>query len=462
MKRILEPAVLTKLRTIGDAGLDQLPSAKRTVDELRRRTDLLPQSVVPDPDKLFLAQCLYRDYTAEISGALLLAALPQSYATEYGAGVLGAHGQLTSNLTQRIGRTAQFLVTVLQQGENTADDQNRLWDWRCSKPGTDVTDLPWARCVQLRLFHQNVRKTLVSSTDKAVKALLGDENKAPKTPLNQEDLLGMLLMFSFVVFEVLDRFGICWTADEQDAFLHLWDVVGGYLAIGSDAVRKELKPTYEIPAGWQGLRPPTIDDSRCLVNQIRTRQWIDPTPQANVSGISWTSLRAGRELTRALLDELQAGMPSLLKPVPIAVMRSLNPEVVRNRLNLGSNGVLMQSLSLMPKRRARVAPFTSIEYPNKLAGRVLRSLANDVTARASVHLGQKFELRIAGAPDWEYGAASAEVDEGINVIPVSEVQLDTTQSTQARSSPRRAPRVASTERRASPPARRRGAAPRSP
>src|SRR4029079_12451317 len=209
------------LRTIGDPVLDQLAPAQRTFEKLRLRTDLLPQSVVPDPDKLFVAQRLYRDYTAEISGALLLAALPQSYATEYGAGVLGAHGQLTNNLTQRIGRTAQFLVTVLQQGDNTPDDQTRLWDWRCSNSATDVTDLPWARCVQLRLFHQNVRTTLASSPDDAVKALLGDENKAPKKPLNQEDLLGMLLMFSFVVFEVLDRFGLCWTADEQDAFLHL-------------------------------------------------------------------------------------------------------------------------------------------------------------------------------------------------------------------------------------------------
>jgi len=433
MKRVLEPDVLATLRTIGDPGLDRLRKAQRTFDILRKRDDLLPESVVPDPDKLFIAQRLYRDYTAEISGALLLAALPQSYATEYGAGVLGAHGQLTNDLSRRIGRTAQFLVTILQQGEHTEADQNRLWDWRCSKDVTAVDELPWAVCLRLRLFHQLVREQLISSNDDGVKALLGDENNAPKKPLNQEDLLGMLLMFSFVVFEVLDRYGICWTADEQDAFLHLWDVVGGYMAIGSDAVRRVLKPTYEIPPDWRGLRPPAIEDSRCLVNQIRARQWIDPSPQANVSGISWTSLRAGRELTRALLDELEAGMPSLLKPLPIAVMRSLNPDVVRNRLNLGSNGVLMQSLSLMPNRKSRVAPFTSIEAPNKFASRVLRTLANDVTARASVHLGEKFELRMPGAPDWQYGAAAAPSAEDVSASPASEAPLDTTPPVQARS-----------------------------
>ena len=49
--------------------------------------------VQPDCEKLVVAQRLFGDYTPEIAGALLLAALPQSYATEYGAAVLGARGE---------------------------------------------------------------------------------------------------------------------------------------------------------------------------------------------------------------------------------------------------------------------------------------------------------------------------------------------------------------------------------
>ena len=407
MSRVVLPVPqLERLRKIGDLRLEKLlkdglpvlanvPPDRQTFENLRLRTDLLPRAIKPDPDKLALAQRLFGDYAAEISGALLLAALPQSYATEYGAAVLGAHGELTNNLTRRIGRTAQFLLTVTQSADKAAD-QSRLWDWRKSAGEKNVDHLPWAACVQLRIFHQIVREQLMSDTDPRIKELLGTHNNPP---LNQEDLLGMMLTFSFAVFEVLEHYGISWTADEQEAYLHLWDLIGGYLAIGSTLVKAELKPC-RVPSTWQGLRPPTIGQSRDLLDQIRARQWLDPTPRANVAALSWTALRSGRVLARALLDELEEGMPPLLKPLPIAVMRALNTDVVRERLNLGGNGVILQSLTLLPKREVKIARFTSFQSPNRLAGRVLRTLANEVTARSLVHLVQEFSITFPGAPDW--------------------------------------------------------------
>ncbi len=97
-------------------------------------------------------------------------------------------------------------------------------------------------------------------------------------------------------------------------------------------------------------------------------------------------------------------MPPLLKPLPIAVMRALNNDLVRRRLNLGGNGVLLQSLAQLPKREAKVARFTSVRSPNRLAGRVLRTLANDVTARARVHLDKTVDLTVPGSPDWPHSA----------------------------------------------------------
>jgi hypothetical protein len=410
MNRVLPPDVFTTLCRLGDPDLENTPAEQRTLANLCQWPNLLPENVVPDPEKLVVAQRLFGDYTAEISGALLLAALPQSYATGYGSRVLVANGKLTSDLARRIGRTAQFLVTILQQGKDDDKDQNRLWNYQAS--GEQTEGLPWVACLNLRLRHQVIRDSLTSSDDEAVMLLLGTATRAPDgrsvsmssvrdhTPLNQEDLLGMLLTFSFAVFEVLDLYGISWTADEQESYLHLWDLVGGYLGIGSKTVRDALTGPCAIPADWLGLRPPTIERSRRLLDQIRGRQWVDPTPEANVTAKTWTSLRSGRILTRALLDELQEGMPPLLKPLPIAVMRALSPRVVRDRLNLGGNGVLLQSLSLMPKRPVRVGPFTSINSPNRFAGRVLRSLANDVTARASVHFRANPELKMPSGFDW--------------------------------------------------------------
>src|SRR3954451_5142513 len=173
MNRVLPTEALELLRSVGDPVLELMPAAERSVECLRLKADLLPANVVPDPEKLYIAQRLYGQYTAEISGALLLAALPQSYATAYGAGGLGAHGQLETDLSLRIGRTAEFLVTVLQQGEDKVADQNRLWDWRQSTAGSS-DDLPWVKCLNLRIRHQRVRDTLTSSTDTSVIELLTD------------------------------------------------------------------------------------------------------------------------------------------------------------------------------------------------------------------------------------------------------------------------------------------------
>ncbi len=133
---VLRTEVLERLRTLGDDGLKSSgfvdPALIKIDDALRKfndlpKAELLPRAFKIDPEKLLVAQRLFSDYIAEISGALLLAALPQSYATEYGAAVLGAHGELTRNLTRRIGATAQFLLTVMQRGADAAD-QDRLWD----------------------------------------------------------------------------------------------------------------------------------------------------------------------------------------------------------------------------------------------------------------------------------------------------------------------------------------------
>src|SRR5205085_9748899 len=59
------------------------------------------------------ARDLFVRYGDEISAALLLSALPESYGAEWGAPVLIAHGDLVWQLPRRIRQTALFLVGVL-------------------------------------------------------------------------------------------------------------------------------------------------------------------------------------------------------------------------------------------------------------------------------------------------------------------------------------------------------------
>ena len=72
----------------------------------------------------------------------------------------------------------------------------------------------------------------------------------------------MLLTLSITVFEVLESYDLTWSVDEQEAYLHLWDVVGGYLGIGNPAVIEALRQQIEhvetslAQRGCERIHPP--------------------------------------------------------------------------------------------------------------------------------------------------------------------------------------------------------------
>ncbi len=427
MKRtILPETALKDLRSIGDPDLDGRISKPSAVLEAVRNQGLYAfaqdrqwekmvkgggptaPSVALDPDKLSEAQRLFAVFGTEIAGALLLAALPQSYATAFGVGVLGANERLESDLVRRIRGTAQFLLAVMERAR--PEDQHRLWAPSAESNTRRDSPAPWEVCTALRVYHAAIRADLHQRRkdgNEQVRQLLGEHNDPP---LNQEDLLCMLLSFSITVFEVLERYGINWTADEQDAYLHAWDVVGAHLGIGAPAVVWLMEAEHQAsgtpPGGeppptltdarWRGLRPPTVDATRALLDQMRARQWIDTSPRSPFEIEAWSSARAGRILTKALLDELAAAMPPALALLPLAVMRALAPEVVRTRLNLGTNGLILRTLGALPKRTYVIDRFTALHATNPVGGRVLRMLANEVTSRATLRFMREGDFVIAG------------------------------------------------------------------
>ena len=423
MKPPLPDDVLEALRTIGDPELEALTTsgclskddlleymksvqndglhsvAPSLLERFPAMTDIVQrQTITPDPSMLRDAQDLFGRFGTEVSGALLLAALPQSYATERGSVVLVANAELQSNLVRRIRGTALFLLIVMQRTPPTRagrQDDATTMQWVSDLPVDQAADLPqtcgvlsWQICAALRVYHHAIRTHLLDVAPNVGVAV------------NQEDLLGMLLTFTISVFEVLERYGICWTADEQEAYLHAWDVIGDQLGIGSPEVKAAIAGLGESTTGWHGLRPPTVTGTRALLEQIRERHWIEPSATSAHDGGAGSGMRSGRLLTSSLLDELAAAMPSTLKMLPITVMRVLAPDVVRRRLTLGHSGILIRALGQLPKRRRVVGRFTAITTPNPIVGRVLRMMANEVTSRAALRFLEGTDYFIPGLEDW--------------------------------------------------------------
>jgi hypothetical protein len=340
-----------------------------------------------EPDKLVVGQKLFARYGTEISGALLLAALPQTYAAEEGARVLAETERLQSDLRRRIRGTAQFLVLLMPPpaGPTAAAE---LWNTERPLDDDASTLPPWAACAALRVYHESVRRDI----------------EVDHHPLNQADLIGTLLTFTIAVFEVLERLDIRWSEDEQLAYLHTWDVVGAHLGIGSPSAKRALpKEISRVVGDWIGLRPPTLARSRQLLDLIRDDQWRPRAP-GEIDDNDWQSGRAGRLLAHALLDELAVAMPRRMRSWPIGVMRQLAPGRVRDRLGLGASGVLLSTLGALPKRQAPIGRFTSGVMPNRLEATVLRTMLNEVTRRTMVHFlsgGRRFV--IPGLEAWSDG-----------------------------------------------------------
>jgi hypothetical protein len=355
-----------------------------------------------DEAKVERACQLFARYGTEIGAALLLAALPEAYAAGFGAWVLYGVSRLASasgDLTRRVARTAQFLVNVMtppagpykvplgsadQQSTLSCQITHALWDEQKGSATQQV--------LQLRLLHDFMR-----AYGKKNRRHLSDSYKDPDKDawfLNQEDLLGTLLTFSVTVFEMLEKFGITWTADDQDAYLHVWDLVGHYLGIGDHNVVVELnrcsaewtpsERSFLEEAGRSGtIRPQTVPEARALLARIRQRVWGESMPEPCVPPFAEfdETLQPGRILVRALLDDIHRAMPVTRQLWPIRAMRLLVPQLVCDRLALGATPGSDFVTSTLPKGLAITGRFTHVVRPNRVGGRVIRTMCTDVSSR---------------------------------------------------------------------------------
>jgi hypothetical protein len=151
----------------------------------------------------------------------------------------------------------------------------------------------------VRLFHAAVRRLILSDP-----TMHWDEEELGK-PVNQEDLLGTLTVFSLVVIDALETMGVDVTSEngqaERDAYIHFWLVVGYLLGIDYERLRHhQLKPDEQ---------PLNFEELRMLGTAIFRRQ-AEPS-------------LGGQTLMSALLDATKRMMPPFMQGYPAAATRGL-------------------------------------------------------------------------------------------------------------------------------------------
>ncbi len=415
---------------------------------------LQPAGTLPDQALVKAACDLFARYGSEIAAALLLAALPEAYAAGEGAKVLAQRSQLIKGgtlSTRRILATAQFVIWVLTPGPLPPTVSVNMKEYTYQSFG--ATKQLWgapkgqALCASLAL---RIMHSLIRNTEPPENRIPGSVDPGD-VPLNQEDLLATLLSFTITVFEVLEQFGISWTAEEQEAYFYVWDRVGATLGIGDEHViraltgsssleelrqklhaydqtghlppddvaapggvvsrvtREDVERLFKDPlnrrvlrriADVGTLRPQSVPEARALLARLRERMWTltndrppkpEPFTYENFK-LVLNDVSAGRMLLRAMVDEVADRLPASQKTWPIAVIRQLVPPPVQNRLALGGTSSIGLLSSILDTRRD--LPGSAVL--RRMSGEVLHQRATRIADSLFLYYYDKGELEIPG------------------------------------------------------------------
>ncbi len=220
-----------------------------------------------DPATMRVGQELFWTYAPQFGLGLWMASIPSGYAGARDAIILGESVNCVSHAKSRFLETGQFVLDVMQEHGlvSTADPT--------MAGGIGLRDIR-----HVRLVHSMARYLIKERND-----LTSPEftwTPAMGEPVNQMALLATMFTFCVVGVESLEKFGVRLTTDEQEAYVHLWNVIGHLMGIRDDVLPLDLATSQFV---W---------------NRIKEREYA-PSAQ-------------GRDLTQAAILVMQDLMPTRL------------------------------------------------------------------------------------------------------------------------------------------------------
>ena len=233
------------------------------------------------PESVAAGERLFAEHGPEVMMLLCCYSLPSSYAAKKGVQVLHRTAYLAKRPNRRLFETAQFIVDVLSPG------------------GLGPGGRGVRTAQKVRLMHAAIRHLILTDT-----AAVWDVTELG-VPINQEDLLGTLMTFTWLILDGLHRLGVRLTPQEQQAYLDAWLAVGQLMGVEPE------------------LLPRTVAEAKSTTELIERRQ-IAESPE-------------GREMTAALLGMMQTNLPHPFKSMPGCLIREFVPSNVATYLGIPSH-----------------------------------------------------------------------------------------------------------------------------
>jgi hypothetical protein len=167
-----------------------------------KETEVLPTWA--DKKQLEKSVSFFEQNIENIMTLLGVYSLPYCYAAADGARVLQLSKRIIEQTRKRLAETAQFVLEVMH-------------------PDAFLPQGKAIRSIQkVRLMHAVVRYQILNG---------GKWDLAWGKPINQEDMAGTNLSFSFIILQGLRKIGTSVSFEEAQAFLHHWAMIGYMLGL---------------------------------------------------------------------------------------------------------------------------------------------------------------------------------------------------------------------------------------
>lgn len=282
----------------------------------------LPLPSWADTAKIERAEELFVDFGMLSCTLLFCSSLPECYVIPDLAAVLHVAGQLEQRTEYRIRSTAAMIFPVMMVGGLTRPEGGGL-----------------AQVLKVRLIHATIRHLILRGNPSRVKQLdfvpplpsdgtgnlhhelftLGWNIAEDGVPCSQDELAYTLLTFGYVFLRSLRKLGLALPKDDEEAYLHAWNVMGHVLGMETT------------------LMAHTMDEAATLFARLQVRgraQSYEPDPRP--------------ALGNALMRTMQNVIPfNVLKPFPVLLTRHLCGKTTAKNIGIDHRVPLVSRLAFV-------------------------------------------------------------------------------------------------------------------
>ena len=172
-----------------------------------------------DAGKIALGQRFFRKYASEIMMLLGAMSLPYCYAASPGNKAIHLTEKMRNKPGKRLLETAQYVIKLMEPGSFEPDG------------------IAYPYINKTRLVHAMVRYMLLRKSD---------WNMDWGLPINQEDMAGTNLAFSFTIINGLEKQQFPLAQEQSEAFLHIWRYIGYQMDIHEELLAANMQDAASL------------------------------------------------------------------------------------------------------------------------------------------------------------------------------------------------------------------------